>query len=201
MAGGRGGLGETGASRLHVVRTMLMGEIDAELGRSGIVQISGPWGYGRTTLARDYARAAHMRTPSRPVARIDFDTYEAQAFLTGNYGPFLRSLRRRVSRGATEGPHGDAAQTPAMPPPGRRACRPRSARVGLRPLPDRYASNATHLLYECMSSAAPAWRAAFESEGLSVSDDAMRRAPLVVVDNLPRMDEGDQGSFADALMA
>ena len=55
----------------HVERVELLSAIETELGRSGIVVVGAPYGYGKSTLLRDYARVLHAHAPSRPIVRVD----------------------------------------------------------------------------------------------------------------------------------
>lgn len=184
--------GGGGANRAHVERTALLAEIDAELARSGIVVLRAPWGYGRTTLMRDYARIAHARTPGRPVVRVDFDTYESQSFLNGNREPLLRSLAH-LAKDADRG--GERAAGGAVRRPSRRGRVP-----SLRKMPPQHASDATQLMYECIAAAAPGWCARLEG-GAPPDAVPFRDLPLVTVDNLPPMDEQALGVLADAMTA
>lgn len=196
MPAERGFLAASGrTNRFHVERTGLLAEIDIELARTGIVTVCGPWGYGRTSLVGDYARIAHARMPSRPVVRVDFSTYEAQAFLAGNRAPLMRALERRNATPAD----GSGDGTDAAARRGRRRGRQGADREPRR-LPARYANDVTRLVYECIAAEAPAWCARFER--CPVGGDAPFGAlPLVVVDDLPFLDEATLGELADALTA
>ena len=194
---------------LHVERTALLGEIDVELARAGVVVLRGPWGYGRTTLLGDYARAARARSPRLPVVRVDFADFEAQAFLNGERGlleqRLAREARARTSRGAgRESGDGVAGRDCDGADGEPRATSPRGrSRSGAgfnRPLPACFNRPATRLVYESMAAVSPAWCSRVE-RGVPVEEIPADACPLVTVDNLPRMDDEDVGVFADALVA
>lgn len=185
-------------------RTPLLGEIELEMSRSGVVVLCGPWGYGRTTLLEDYARLAHARSPLRPVARVEFGCYEAQAFLNGDQAPLARSLeqasRPRARLALGEGlPDGGRAPG-AAPDEASGAATPQRGRSRGRRMPQRFDRPETRLVYETIASVAPSWCARVE-RGEPPESMPPGASPIVTVDDLPRMDEEAMGAFADALTA
>lgn len=210
MAAGAGFI-ESGAraGRTHVSRTALLNEIDAELARTGVVELCGPWGYGRTTLLRDYARTAHLRAPARPVVRVDFASCEAQTFLAGNRAPLVQWLNRGSRGGSSRAVDRLVEQVAAreagrsrdrqgdVPRHAQRAFKPDASDVRAR-IPARFASDEVLLVYAHLAAYAPGWCSRLE-RGVLEGELSFRELPLVVIDNLPRMDEGRLGQFAEAL--
>ncbi len=173
------------ANHTHVERTGLLGEIDEELARSGVVVVRAPWGYGKSELLRDYARIAHVRQPQRPIARIDLDTFESKSFVAGDRAP-LDSLFARRGRKASA----REAKTPKKSAgEGRRRA---------RGLPERVSNSVTQCVYAHMRAASPAWCDAYE-KGVPLEEHDFTELPLVTVDNLPPMDAKTMGEFAEAL--
>ncbi len=169
------------ANHTHVERTGLLGEIDAELARSGVVVVRAPWGYGKSELLRDYARIAHVRQPQRPIARIDLDSFESKSFVAGDRAP-LDDLFARRSRKS----------------PPREAKKAADGRRKPRGLPDRVSNSVTQCVYAHMRAASPGWCEAYE-KGVPSEDHDFAELPLVTVDNLPQMDPKTMGEFAEAL--
>lgn len=72
-------------SHFHVDRASLLLAIDGELARAGIVFISAPFGYGKTTLLGDFGRQWRLDHDSTAcIVSVDFGDAESLAFL-GSY--------------------------------------------------------------------------------------------------------------------
>ncbi len=181
----------------HVERTMLIEEVDIELARCGAVILCAPWGYGRTDLLHTYARIVHAKTPMRPIVKVDFNSYEAQAYLAGN----ARPLDGRLSREARSalwlidscgGSGLEKMVRPDMSDGGGFEGGPGSAELGSSP--------AVRLVYNAARVLAPGWMARLE-RGSRFPDLAFGEMPLIVLDNLPRLEEVEVGEFAAMVKA
>ena len=73
------------AQRSLVPRPQLLDEIDEGLSREGIVVLRAPWGYGKTTLLREYASRA-LQTHACTVVNVDFASPEVMAYMAGSDG-------------------------------------------------------------------------------------------------------------------
>lgn len=185
----------------HVERTVLLAEIDEELARAGIVELCAPWGYGRTDLLVSYARIAHAKAPLRPIVAIDFDSYEAQAFLDGNSTP----LESRLAREARSALWLSNADVPSLDAPNQTGVAGgdgarRSKCRGRVSISRALSSQSGVALYvkTCVHALAPVWSARFERGGaerrLSFKD-----RPLITIDNLPELDEEGAAQLAALL--
>ena len=177
---------------VHVERTLLLNEIDEELARGGIVTLCGPWGYGKSDLLDTYARIVHAKTPMRPIVRVDFESYEAQAFLRGNPAPLDGRLAREArsalwlvdSCGAGDGDAGE-------PEPPARRCAAREA-TGCDASPE------VLLLSTAARALAPGWVARFKRRA-RCAEPSFGEMPLVVLDNLPAFEERQAAEFVGLL--
>lgn len=161
----------------HVERTALLGEIDAELSRAGMVILCAPWGYGKSDLLSDYARIAHARMPLRPLIRVDYGLHEVQAYLHGNHRPLERRLFREARGAIWLGEERWAVQTELS---GEEDVLPKR-RVGEGLAPP------VCLLELCASILAPQWYTRFDG-GARYGEQPFHELPLVIIDNVPPLD-------------
>lgn len=172
----------------HVERTALLGEIDAELSRAGMVILCAPWGYGKSDLLSDYARIAHARMPLRPLIRVDYGLHEVQAYLHGNHRPLERRLFREARGAIWLGEERPVAQI---------------ERSGEEALPSKRKAGAglmppVGLLEFYASILAPQWHARFDG-GTQCGEQPFHELPLVIIDNAPLLDGEVAAQWADVL--
>jgi hypothetical protein len=179
------------ADHAHIERTALLDQVDEGLTRVGIVVLSAPWGYGKTDLACDYVRFARARAPRLPIVRADFESYEFQAFESGVEEPLDRLLERGIR--ARRGHASDAR-------PSRGAQAVRSAGSARRAHGGRlrYRHATADYAFRCLRAIAPVWTASFEA-GAPPAEVAADERPLVVLDDVPLLDDEAAGVLADAV--
>ncbi len=173
----------------HVERTMLIEEVDIELARCGAVILCAPWGYGRSDLLHTYARIVHAKTPMRPVVRVDFNSYEAQAYLAGNAAPLDGRLSReaRSALWLIDSCGGVGTARAGVSDGGEFKSGSEGGEPGSSP--------AVRLVYDAARVLAPSWMARLE-KGSRFSNLTFGEMPLIVLDNLPRLEEVEVGEFA-----
>lgn len=174
----------------HVERTALLGRIDAELVRSGVVVVCAPWGYGKSDVLGDYNRIAHARMPLRPLLHIDFAMHEVQAYLRGNAHPMQRLLAREARSALWLGD----------------TCAPSIGHGGKASegLPGdcgsliEQTSTPVRLLSLYASVLAPVWYARLRARS-RCGTVPFKEMPLVTIDNLPSLSDEEIEGFSDTL--
>ena len=186
------------AQRSLVPRPQLLDEIDEGLDREGIVVLRAPWGYGKTTLLREYASRA-LRTHACTVVNVDFASPEVMAYMAGSDGELERTLVRGGCRDAGEGQGAiDRACAPSRAEDvacvkSRRGSKPASTRV-----PSRYAYRASRAVWLHLRGLAVPWARAVDA-GQKDAYEREETRPLLLIDNLPRLERDQVTDLARAL--
>ena len=186
------------AQRSLVPRPQLLDEIDEGLNREGIVVLRAPWGYGKTTLLREYVSRA-LRTHACTVVNVDFASPEVMAYMAGSDGELERTLVRGGCRDAGEGQGAiDRACAPSRAKDvacakSRRSSKPASTRV-----PSRYAHRASRAVWLHLRGLAVPWARAVDA-GQKDAYEREETRPLLLIDNLPRLERDQVTDLARAL--
>ena len=186
------------AQRSLVPRPQLLDEIDEGLSREGIVVLRAPWGYGKTTLLREYASRA-LQTHACTVVNVDFASPEVMAYMAGSDGELERALVRGGHRdadeeqGAIDRAHAPSRAEDAACVKSRHGRKPAPLRV-----PARYVHRASRTVWLHLRGFAVPWARAVGA-GQKDACEREETRPLLLIDNLPRLEHDQVTDFARAL--
>lgn len=179
--------GLSGAQRhLHVPRPQLVEEIGEGLRREGVVVLRAPWGYGKTTLLRDFAQYARERC-ARPIVSVDFSSPEVMAYMSGSDGELGRFLADDAQDGRGQGEPQDAGV-------GRHKERDPHRPVRI---PSRYVRRASRAIWLHLRWLSSQWCRGLSS-GVQACPQEAFGAPVVLVDDLPKLDAAGVADLARA---
>ncbi len=182
--------------RTHVPRLHLVEEVEEGLRREGIVVLKAPWGYGKTTLLHDCAQ--HCREAAlRPIVHVDFNSPEVMAYMAGSDGELSRVLSARASS-ESQGADGGEVRQGHVPPEDARAKRRKPVDVGSARIPSRYVKRASRAVWLYLHWRVGQWSRLLESGFQSVHVPAAE-GPLVLIDDLPKLDAPGAADFAGAV--